>query len=186
MRVHHHQGARWTTCRQSRTANAPPLLRKQPRPRVGDPAITDQKVQILQSSPRLHVIGNLRPPAEDRPGVLIEIAVQRKPATRALVKVDHTPRRPSVGRRICAVASRCSAARMDRVRSRCARASRATIRRWTSMPGRAISSPVRTARGIMRMFVPRAKRSKWRYACGWLIAQATNSGKTTRRLGRRM
>ena len=67
----------------------PDVLREQPRPRAGDPAITGQKVQVLQSGSRLHVFRNLRPPAEACPGLLVEISVQREPATRGLVEADH-------------------------------------------------------------------------------------------------
>lgn len=38
----------------------------------------------------------------------------------------------------------------------------------------------------MRILAPLAKRPKWRWARGWSIAQATNSGRTTSRFGRRM
>ena len=68
------------------------------------------------------------------------------------------------------ICSRFSAARTVSARSRRASASMATILRWSSLAGRSISRSSRPGLGIIRMFVPRATRSKWRWAGGWLIA----------------
>ena len=48
-----------------------------------------QPISARTSSSTSAGIRNSRPPAEDRPVFLVEITVQREPATRALIDVDH-------------------------------------------------------------------------------------------------
>ena len=82
--------------------------------------------------------------------------------------------------------SRMSAARTASSRSRRTNLSTATILRCTSSCGTSIFRSSIPGLNTIRMFVPLATRSKWRWDGGWLTAHARNSGRTTTGFARRM